>query len=339
MKEYAMPEVRLKQSKDLNVRECVSCKRCFAPSQTLCRECFIELVPNEGVPQVVNERYTLAKLRYKSAATALYEAEDANTQQTVALKILRASALADPRAVERLLVEAKLAARFRHPLIAELLDFGTLRDASAFLVSELAQGVSLRDELKRLGKVPAPQAIQILSVLAEALDAAHVAGLVHRDLKPESIILSPDWMTAAETENQKLSLKLVGFSLARVAMGKEFVPGTTRVMQSRGQLPLRPTYMSPEQFRGIETDLRTDIFSLGVIAYEMLAGQPPINAKKFGEFGAKILGKPPVPLHVINPSVNPLLESVILCAMQKLPDRRQQRAREFKQEIEASVNS
>jgi serine/threonine-protein kinase len=303
----------------------------------VCRECFIELIPNEGVPQVVNERYTLAKIRYKSAAAALYEAEDANTKQTVALKILRASALADPRATERLLVEAKLAARFRHPLIAELLDFGTLPDASAYLVSELVQGVSLRDELKRLGKIPVPQAIRILDVLSEALDAAHVAGLVHRDLKPESIILAPNWMTAVDDEAKQLPLKIVGFSLARIAMGKAFVPGTTRVMQSRGQLPLRPTYMSPEQFRGIETDLRTDIFSLGVIAYEMLSGQPPINAKKFGEFGARILAKPPVPLHVINEAVNPLLEATVLRAMQRLPDGRQQRAREFKQELEAAV--
>ncbi|NOT59659.1 MAG: serine/threonine protein kinase [Acidobacteria bacterium] len=322
------------------MRECVGCKQCFPSTHTLCRECFIELVPNEGVPQVVNERYTLTKVRHKSVAATLYEAHDAHTKQTVALKILRASSLADPRAVERLLVEAKLAARFRHPLIAELLDFGTLHDASAFLVSELARGVSLRDELKRLGKIPAPQAIQILGVLAEALDAAHVAGLIHRDLKPESIILSPDWMTAADSNDETkktLSLKIVGFSLARVAMGKEFVPGTTHVMQSRGQLPLRPTYMSPEQFRGIETDLRTDIFSLGVIAYEMLAGQPPINAKKFGEFGARMLAKPPVPLHVINASVNSLLESTVLRAMQKLPDGRQQRAREFRQELAASV--
>ena len=335
-----MPEVRLRQNKDLNVRECVGCKRCFPPTHTLCRECFIELLPKEGVPYVIHERYMLLKVRYKGAATTLYEAGDAKTKQTVALKILPATVLADPRAVERLLVEAKLATRFRHPLIAELLDFGTLPDASAFLVSEFVPGISLRDELKRLGKIPVRQAIQILDLLSEALDAAHVAGLVHRDLKPESIILPPDWMTVIESdgeEKKKLLLKIVGFSLARVAMGKEFVPGTTHVMQSRGQLPLRPTYMSPEQFRGIETDLRTDIFSLGVIAYEMLSGQPPINAKKFGEFSTKILAKPPVSLHTMNTAVNPVLESAILRAMQKLPDYRQQRAREFKQEIRSAM--
>ena len=339
-----MSDPRHHPSKDHNVRECVSCKRCFSPKQTLCRDCFIELVVSEGAPYVVKDRYTLLKLMHKSAATMLYEADDATAQQTVALKILRASALADPRAVERLLVEAKLAARFRHPSVAGLLDFGTLNDASGYLVSELAQGVALREELKRLGKIPAPQAIQLLGALADALDAAHLAGLIHRDLKPESIILAADWMTASDDVRPADApptsmLKIVAFSLARVAMGQEFVPGTTRVMQSRGQLPLRPTYMSPEQFRGIETDLRTDIFSLGVIAYEMLAGQPPINAKKFGDFGARMLAKPPVPLHVINPLVNPLLESAILRAMQKLPERRQQRAREFKQEIEAAVKN
>ena len=332
-----MSDRRSNPSKDLNVRECVSCKRCFSPKQTLCRDCFIELMAGEGTPYVVNDRYTLLKVMHKSAATALYEADDATTQQTVALKILRSSSLADPRAVERLLVEAKLATTFRHPSIASVLDFGTLADASAFLVSELAPGISLRDELKRLGKIPTPQAKQLLGALADALDAAHVAGLIHRDLKPESIVLAANWMTARQgTVGETPSFKLVGFSLARLAMGQEFVAGTTHVMQSRGQLPLRPTYMSPEQFRGIETDLRTDIFSLGVIAYEMLAGQPPISAKKFGDFSAKILAKPPVPLHVINPAVNPLLESAILRAMQKLPERRQQRAREFKQELEAA---
>jgi serine/threonine-protein kinase len=173
-----------------------------------------------------------------------------------------------------------------------------------------------------------------LGALAEALDAAHLAGLIHRDLKPESILLPANWTANLEGT---LALKIVDFSFARIAMGKQFVPGTTRVMQSRGQLPLRPTYVSPEQFRGVETDLRTDIFSLGVIAYEMLAAQPPFSAQKFGEFGAKILTKPPVPLHVINASANPLLEAAILRAMQKTPERRQQRALEFKNELEAAA--
>jgi eukaryotic-like serine/threonine-protein kinase len=304
---------------------------------TLCRECFIELIAHESTPYIVNERYLLRQAVHRSAASALYEAEDQTNQTLVALKIIRASALADPRALDRLLTEAKLASSFRHGAVAGLLDFGTLPDASAYLVSEFAHGLSLRNELKRLSKFPVPQAIQLLSALGDALDAAHVAGLIHRDLKPESIILAADWTTkltvSADVQDREWPLRIVSFNLARVAMGKQFVPGTTHVMQSRGQLPLRPTYMSPEQFRGIETDFRTDIFSLGVIAYEMLAGEPPLSAKKFGDFGDKILAKPPVPLHVINPAINPLLESTVLRAMQKLPERRQQRARQFNQEL------
>lgn len=305
------------------VRECVSCRRCYPSNEQFCRDCMVELIGIETIPYVIDSRYRLEKvISHGSIGVAFIATDDGGPQ--VVVKIVRASTIANPRAQDRFRREATIAKGFHHPNIATVIDFGLLKDASGYVVSEYVKGQTLRKEIKRRGKFPVKDAIQIVAAVCDMLDAAHRAGLVHRALKPESIILveSPD--------SPIPTVKLVGFNFTKIAFGRLYSPGMTVKLQGQGHLPRRPTYVSPEQFKGDEADLRSDIFSLGVIAYEMLAGAPPLSARKMDEFGAKLLNERPAPLRSLNPSVNPMIEAEILRAMEKDPVKRHQRANEFK---------
>ena len=318
------------------VRLCVSCKLCYPANQQFCRDCLVELIPVETIPYTINSRYQLESVLGRGGTGIVFGATNLESGQQVAVKVIRASVIADPRAQDRFRREAQLALQFKHSQISAVLDFGLLQDATAYVVSEYVKGPSLRDEMKRVGKFDIPTAVEILSAICEAMDASHKAGLVHRDLKPECVIMNPPTQTPTGTLNSGIAI--VGFSFTKFATGKQFVPGTTSKLQGLGQLPLRPTYLSPEQFRGEEADLRSDIYSIGAIAYEMLGGQPPFMAKRVGEFGVKLLNARPQSLRQLNPDVNIVIEAEILRALEKDSLNRQQRALEFKRELTNGAN-
>ena len=239
---------------------------------------------------------------------------------------LRASAMADPRAQDRFLHEAQLAASFKHAGVAEVFDFGLLPDGGAFVICEFAHGLPLRNEMRRTGKFPVERAVKLLCEIAEVLDEAHSAGLVHRDLKPESIILMN---SRPGSLAESTTIKLVDFSFARISGGRAYEPGKTGRLQGLGQLPMRPTYLSPEQFLGAEADARSDIFSLGVMLYEMLSGRAPFAGVNPTDVLGAILHQEPAPLPQLMPDLPAELHRIVNKALRKDRDERYQHSKDL----------
>jgi hypothetical protein len=176
----------------------------------------------------------------------------------VAIKVLYAKYSADPEAVARFVAEAKAVGQLSHPGIVDLYDFGRLEDGRQYCVMERIRGKTLREILRERGRLPFDEALPILKGIAGAVDAAHAAGIAHRDLKPDNVFVANDGLT-----------KLIDFGLAKLTR-EEAAPVTVT-----GSVFGTPLYMSPEQCRGKALDTRTDLYSFGVLAYQVLTGELP----------------------------------------------------------------
>ncbi len=190
----------------------------------------------------------------------VYRARHPVIGREVAIKVLHRKYSADPEAVARFVAEARSVNQISHPKIVEVFDFGKLDDGREFCVMELIAGTTLREVLRERTRLPLAEALPILRGIAEAVDAAHAAGIAHRDLKPDNVFVLADGGT-----------KLIDFGLAKLTRELD-APVTVT-----GSVFGTPIYMSPEQCRGKATDTRTDLYSFGVLAYQVLTGEPPFG--------------------------------------------------------------
>jgi tRNA A-37 threonylcarbamoyl transferase component Bud32 len=253
--------------------------------------------------------YRIGSLLAEGGMGAVYVGEHALLGRRVAVKVLRPELIDDERAIARFVNEARAANAIRHPHIVELLDAGTSEQGRPYLVMELLEGVSLSARIDLQGRIGIKQALTIAQQAADALGAAHGAGIIHRDLTPDNLFLAVD-PSRADGER----VKLLDFGIAKL---HEASPDT--IHTSTGAVVGTPPYMSPEQCRGrsSEIDHRTDVYALGVILFEMVCGSPPFSAEGVGEVLLLHMTEPPPSPRSINPDVPEEVSAVILKALAK----------------------
>jgi serine/threonine-protein kinase len=238
---------------------------------------------------------------------SVFEAIHDDLEKRCAIKVLNDEYSSNQKVVRRFLNEARAVARIRHENIIDVYDFGRSPDKRYYFVMELLEGSSLADELKQVGALPVPRACLIAGQVARALAASHAAGIVHRDLKPQNLML----IRRAQTED---FVKVLDFGVAKVLTKGELdqtesglVIGTTR-------------YMAPEQCRGgKEVDHRCDVYALGLIFYNMLAGKLPFDADNPGDLMVQHLTKAPPPLKDQVKDLPEALEKLVMKALEKNP--------------------
>ena len=243
----------------------------------------------------------------------VYRARDERLERDVALKVLAPSLVHDKTFLERFRREARLLSKLNHPNIATVHDFDTV-DGTSFLVMELIAGETL-DRLVKIRPLPEAEIIRLGTQLLTGLAAAHDGGIVHRDLKPSNLRETPDGR-----------LKILDFGLARIVQSDpDSTQSTTVTAGVVGTLP----YMSPEQLRGETVDARTDLYSAGVVLYELATGRRPFTETLGPSLIDCILHRAASPVRELNPRISPELEAIILKALEKEPERRYRSAREM----------
>jgi serine/threonine protein kinase len=242
----------------------------------------------------------------------------------VAVKVLDPDHAADPKAVERFHREAQTAARLKHPNVVKVYDFGVSGEGLNYMVMELAEGESLRSLIELKGTLTETDAAEIIRQVCAALDEAHRHNVIHRDIKPENILV--------RTLPGGLQVKVFDFGIAALRDA-----GANRLTRP-GSIMGTPHYMSPEHCIGAELDGRSDIYSLGIVLFEMLTGVVPFDSHISTAVVVKQVNEPPPALRKLNPSISPGVESVALHALEKERDARPQTAGEMAREMMAAVN-
>ena len=267
------------------VKECPVCRRCFDSTVEVCDRDGATLTHEMPVDRLVDGKYRLERLLGKGGMGAVYVAEDIRLARRVAVKLLIGTMFGNRAALRRFEREAQASARLNHPNIVRVYDYGALGDSGAYLVMEMLGGRSLRTEIVARGSLGPVNAARIVDGICEGMAAAHGAGIVHRDLKPENIILIGD---GDDTSARILDFGLAKFKSIDVTSASSLTaPGT--VMGTFG-------YMSPEQLAGGQVDERSDVFAIGVMAYEALVGRRPYTARTWPELITQTLeGRVQVP--------------------------------------------
>ena len=249
----------------------------------------------------------------------VYRARHSTLNKEVAIKLLRPNLPTDTNGVGRFVREGRAAASLDHPAIVNVYDAGN-QNGVYYIVMQYVDGESLSARLDREHRIPIEEAVEIFQAAAEGIEHAHSKGIIHRDIKPDNILLGSDG-----------SVKIADFGLARMLEYDGNLSQTGAVVGS-------PTFMSPEQALGKKTDTRADIYSLGATLYQMVTGEPPFRARGFMEAIWKIVKEAPPAAHQVQPEVSVAFSRYIHSLMRKDPRNRVQTIDEALENIRALEN-
>jgi serine/threonine-protein kinase len=318
--------------------QCPKCLRQFDAGETVC--------PNDGtllgadatmadegaaakpadalLGRVLDDKYRLDERLGVGGMGTVYRATHLLIERPVAVKVLNPRLVADDTAKERFRREARAAGRLQHSNAVAVTDFGETREGLVYLVMELLEGRPLREVLARDAPLDPARAVSLMLQIAAAVEAAHEAGIIHRDLKPGNIFL-------VQRPDSPYIVKVLDFGIAKIAADDE--GNLMDTLTGTGVMIGTPRYMSPEQCDSAELTPASDVYSLGVILYEMLTGQTPFAGASPLALALKHSSESPRPPRELVATIPPALEAVVLHALEKAPDERPADAGEFRREL------
>jgi serine/threonine-protein kinase len=277
------------------------------------------LTTQNGPPSTLG-RYKVFKELGRGSMGVVYLGKDPTIQRFVAIKTMRLDEIDDHDKLQevkaRFFQEAESTGRLSHPNIVTIFDAGEENDLG-YIAMEMLQGTTLKQWSRKPNLLPLTKMIPILATVADAMDYAHQQGVVHRDIKPANIMLTTDEV-----------VKIMDFGIAKMATSSK--TQTNIVLGT-------PTYMSPEQISGKKVDGRSDIFSLGVVMFELLTGRPPFIADNVSALLFAIAHTPHPSVKAIRPDLSPIVKKVLDRALQKDPVHRYRRAGEFAMELRSCL--
>jgi tRNA A-37 threonylcarbamoyl transferase component Bud32 len=312
----------------------VTCPTCTADTGTSAQFCpacgtILPRVTGNGDPlvgKVVARKYSVEQCIGEGGMGKVYRARQLVLDKPVVLKVLHQELLSDARTVARFQREARAASRLNHPNSINILDFGVAEDGELFIAMEYVDGHDLHHLLTNEWPLPEPRIIRIVSQVLSALADAHSVGVIHRDLKPENVMVEP--RRGGESD----VVKVLDFGIAKIVDTAEAGPALTRA----GFVCGTPEYMSPEQAKGAPLDARSDLYSVGVLLFQLVTRRLPFDADTAVGFATKHLTEPPPPPSRFRPGgCSPEMEQLILRALSKDPADRPQTAEDFLESLNA----
>lgn len=311
------------------MKECQLCKTCYTDSVATC--------PKDGMPTmhtiagepVLEGKYHLESRLGQGGMGVVYKARHAYLKTQLAIKIILPDLVGnDPQLVTRFRQEALAAAAIRHQNVVAVTDYGVINGSIPFLVMEYVEGESLHDMLAREKKLDPEKAFEVISAICAGVGAAHHQGIVHRDLKPLNVMICSD------KPNISQAVKILDFGLAKIKSGEllgSFIQAqTTGLMGS-------PFYMAPEQWADDEPDARSDIYSLGVMLYQMLTGDVPFKGSSIPAIMKKHISDPPPPFSESGTAMAPEIESAVMHTLAKEKEKRTPNVEQMIAELKEAI--